>query len=40
VPVPGAQLFGVAATSARSAWAVGADENGGILQHWSGKTWK
>jgi hypothetical protein len=40
VPVPGAQLFGVAATSTRNAWAAGADEKGGILQHWNGKTWK
>jgi len=40
VSVPGGQLFGVAATSARNAWAVGADENGTILQHWNGTTWK
>jgi len=30
----------VAATSTRNAWSAGADENGGILQHWNGKTWK
>ena len=39
-PGPFSQLFGVTATSTRSAWAVGADENGTILQHWNGKTWK
>lgn len=45
-PVPGgALLFGVAATSASNAWAVGADfvfvnspEN--VIAHWNGKAWK
>jgi hypothetical protein len=30
----------VAATSARNARAVGADESELILQHWNGKTWQ
>ena len=33
------QLVGVAATSARNAWAVGSDLGGAILQHWNGTTW-
>jgi len=41
VPVPGGQLFGVAATSARNAWAVGQAVSSGktIILHWNGATW-
>ena len=39
-PGPFSQLLGVAATSARNARAVGADESELILQHWNGKTWQ
>ena len=41
VPVPGGQLFGVAATSARNAWAVGGAVSGKtVVLHWNGATWK
>jgi hypothetical protein len=40
VSVPNGQLFGVAATSASNAWAVGSDLGGTILQHWNGTVWK
>src|SRR5215469_5433346 len=41
VPVPGGQLFGVAATSARNAWAVGGAVNSGktLILHWNGTVW-
>src|SRR5689334_2210158 len=41
VPVPGGQLFGVAATSARNAWAVGGAVSSGktLILHWDGNTW-
>jgi hypothetical protein len=41
VPVSGAQLFGVAATSARNAWAVGGEVSSDktIILHWNGTTW-
>jgi hypothetical protein len=39
-PGPVSQLFGVAVTSTRNAWAAGAHENGSILQHWNGTTWR
>src|SRR5215472_4972187 len=42
VSVPGGELFGVAATSARNAWAVGQDVDHGktIILHWNGTAWK
>src|SRR5215831_11385260 len=41
VPVPGGQLFGVAATSARNAWAVGGVVNSGktLILRWDGTAW-
>jgi hypothetical protein len=41
VSVPGGQLFGVAATSARNAWAVGQAVSSGktIVLHWNGTSW-
>ena len=37
---PGDALYGVAATSARNAWAVGATGSGRtLIEHWNGKTW-
>jgi hypothetical protein len=41
VPVHGGQLFGVAATSARNAWAVGGAVNSGktLILHWDGTAW-
>src|SRR5215470_15494527 len=41
VPVPGGQLFGVAATSARNAWAVGGAVSSGktLILRWNGTTW-
>jgi hypothetical protein len=40
--LPGGQLFGVAATSARDAWAVGQDISSGktIILRWNGHTWR
>ncbi|HEY7143381.1 MAG TPA: hypothetical protein VH637_03970 [Streptosporangiaceae bacterium] len=42
--VPNRALFGVAAASARNAWAVGYRYNGTadqtLIEHWNGKTWK
>jgi hypothetical protein len=39
-----ASFMGVAATSARNAWAVGwtgdPGPNGALIEHWNGKTWK
>jgi len=42
VPVPNGQLFGVAATSARDAWAVGQNYVNGktIILRWRGAAWK
>ena len=42
VPVPNGQLFGVAATSARDAWAVGQNYVNGktIILRWRGTAWK
>jgi hypothetical protein len=41
VSLPGGQLFGVAATSARNAWAVGATDSGKTtILHWNGTAWK
>src|SRR5215471_16759378 len=41
VPVPGGQLFGVAATSARNAWAAGGEVSSGktLILHWDGTAW-
>jgi hypothetical protein len=36
----GTNLFGVAAVSARSAWAVGDRGSRGVIEHWDGKAWK
>jgi hypothetical protein len=33
-------LRGVAATSARDAWAVGGDSAGGLILHWNGRAWR
>ncbi len=39
--LPGGELFGVAATSARNAWAVGQGDNGKtIILRWNGTSWK
>jgi hypothetical protein len=40
--LPGGQLFGVAATSARNAWAVGQSTTSGktIVVHWNGTAWQ
>jgi hypothetical protein len=42
VSLPGGQLFGVAATSARNAWAVGQNFETGktLIVHWNGSAWK
>jgi hypothetical protein len=42
VRLPGGQLFGVAATSARNAWAVGQATVSGktIILHWDGTAWR
>jgi hypothetical protein len=32
-------LGGVAATSARNAWAVGGSSAGALIEHWNGRTW-
>jgi hypothetical protein len=42
VPLPGGQLFGVAATSASNAWAIGQDVDNGktVILRWNGTTWK
>jgi hypothetical protein len=41
VPSPSGYLSGVAATSARNAWAVGAAGTGKtLILHWNGKEWK
>jgi hypothetical protein len=37
---PGGTLTGVAATSARSAWAVGFSQGGTLILHWTGTAWK
>ena len=41
---PSGFLFGVAAASARSAWAVGYNGNLAspkiLIEHWNGKAWK
>ena len=42
VPAPG-QFYGVAATSARNAWAVGytaGETSATLIAHWNGKAWK
>src|SRR5215469_1616553 len=41
VPVPGGELFGVAATSARNAWAVGGVVTRGktLILHWNSTAW-
>jgi hypothetical protein len=42
VSLPGGELFGVAATSARNAWAVGQAVDSGktVILHWNGTAWK
>jgi hypothetical protein len=40
VPCPVAYLFGVAAVSATSAWAVGNTAIRAVILHWDGKAWK
>jgi hypothetical protein len=42
VSLPGGQLFGVAATSASNAWAVGQDAGNGktVILRWNGTAWK
>jgi hypothetical protein len=42
VSLPGGQLFGVAATSASNAWAVGQDVGNGktVILRWNGTAWK
>jgi hypothetical protein len=42
VSLPGGELFGVAATSARNAWAVGQVTTSGktVILHWNGHAWK
>ena len=35
----GAVLFGVAAPSSGSAWAVGTDTAGTLIEHWNGTGW-
>ena len=39
-PKTGGVLFGVTATSATNAWAVGSDLGATIVQHWNGTVWK